>query len=81
MTEVLKARLHRGLHGASHFLRDRNGVEVDLLVDVGSRWIATEINSGQTVVGDFFTNLERRLLPARLGRAVCPQGERPQEAV
>ena len=59
VTEVLKARLHRGLHGASFFLRDRKGFEVDLLLDVGDRLLAAEIKSGQTVAGDFFTNLER----------------------
>jgi predicted AAA+ superfamily ATPase len=59
VSEVLKARLHRGLHGACYFLRDRKGFEVDLFLDVGDRLIATEIKSGQTVAGDFFTNLEK----------------------
>lgn len=59
VSEVLKARLHRGLHGACYFLRDRKGFEVDLFLDVGDRLIATEIKSGQTVAGDFFANLER----------------------
>ena len=59
VTEALKARLHRGLHGASYFLRDRKGFEIDLLVNAGDRWIATEIKSGQTIAGDYFANLER----------------------
>jgi predicted AAA+ superfamily ATPase len=61
VTEVLKARLHRGLDGSCHFLRDRKGFEVDLLLDVGDRLIASEIKSGQTVAGDFFTSLEKLL--------------------
>ena len=59
VTEVLKARFHRGLPGACHFLRDRKGFEVDLLLDTVDRLIATEVKSGQTVAGDFFSNLER----------------------
>lgn len=59
VTEVLKARIHRGLAGASFFLRDRKGFEVDLFLDAGNRLLATEIKSGQTVAGDFFTNLEK----------------------
>lgn len=57
--EVLKARLHRGLPPRGFFLRDRKGFEIDLLVDLGDRLIATEIKSGRTVAGDFFANLER----------------------
>lgn len=64
VTEALKARLHLGLFEASYFLRDRKGFEIDLLTDVGDRWIATEIKSGQTVAGDFFSNLEK-LMKAR----------------
>lgn len=59
VTEVLKARLHRGLPGRAYFLRDRKGFEVDLLIDLGDRFIAVETKSGQTVAGDFFANLER----------------------
>lgn len=75
VTEVLKARIHRGLPAAGYFLRDRKGAEVDLLLDLGDRLIATEIKSGQTVAGDFFASLEQlaswqpRLLPGRTVRA------------
>lgn len=64
VTEVLKARLHRGLDARAYFLRSQKGFEIDLVVDLGDRLIAVEIKSGQTVAGDFFANLER--LPAEL---------------
>jgi hypothetical protein len=59
VTEVLKARVHRGLPGANHFLRDRKGFEVDLMIEAGDRVIATEIKSGQTVAPDYFANLRK----------------------
>jgi len=59
VTEVLKARVHRGLPAANHFLRDRKGFEVDLLVETGDRVIATEIKSGQTIAADYFANLRK----------------------
>lgn len=59
VTEVLKARLHRGLPGRAYFLRDQKGFEIDLLLDLGDRFIAVETKSGQTVAGDFFANLQR----------------------
>ncbi len=61
VTEILKARFNRGLSPASFFFRDRKGFEIDLIVDLGDRLLATEIKSGQTVSGDYFSNLERLL--------------------
>lgn len=59
VSEVQKARLNRGYHGAGFFLRNSKGFEIDLLLDIGARFIASEIKSGQTVAGDFFTHLEQ----------------------
>lgn len=59
VTEVLKARVNRGLPGASHFLRDRKGFEVDLMIEAGDRVIATEIKSGRTIAADYFANLRK----------------------
>lgn len=75
ISEVLKARLHRGLDARAFFLRDRKGFEIDLLLDLGERLIAVEAKSGQTVAGDFFANLERlgNELPAGLQRRSCSQ--------
>jgi predicted AAA+ superfamily ATPase len=57
VSEIVKARVHRGLPpGVSHF-RDRKGVEVDVLVDAADRVVAVETKSGQTVAADFFASL------------------------
>lgn len=93
VTEVIKARLHRGLSGAAYFIRDRKGFEIDLLLDAGDRFVATEIKSGQTVAGDYFANLERLIgaePPKLSGRPVttrvvfggeCRQRRRETEVV
>jgi len=63
VTEVVKARAHRGIPGGLYFLRDARGAEVDLLVETGERLLAIEIKSGQTVAVDFFSGFEK-LAPA-----------------
>ncbi len=72
VTEVMKARVHRGLQDRGFFLRDRKGFEIDLLLDIGARIIASEIKSGQTVAGDFFAHLEQ--LPKELPRSQAERG-------
>ena len=59
ITEVLKYHVHRGLSPVLHFFRDRQGSEVDLLVDVGDATIAAEIKSGRTMPPDAFDALTR----------------------
>ena len=59
VTEILKARVHRGLAGGLFFLRDARGAEIDLLVEAGKRLIAVEAKSGSTVASDFFTSFDR----------------------
>ena len=66
MTELLKARLHHGLRPDLHFLRDKEGNEVDALVETAPRTgHAIEIKSGGTIASDFFDGLDfwRRRLP------------------
>lgn len=58
-SEVLKARLHRGLTGGLFFYRDRKGLEVDIVADAGEALVAVEVKSGRTVASDFFSPLER----------------------
>ena len=58
VTEVLKARLHRGIAGGLSFFRDRRGLEVDLLVELAEELVAVETKSGQTVAPDFAAGLE-----------------------
>jgi len=57
-SEVLKARLHRGLQPSLSFFRDRKGTEVDLLVELGRSILAVETKSGRTVAADYFDGLK-----------------------
>jgi uncharacterized protein len=57
-SEILKARIHRGLPPSLSFFRDRKGTEVDLIIEDGRALLAVETKSGQTIAGDFFSGLE-----------------------
>lgn len=59
VTEFRKLYLHGVRRPPLHFWRDTNGVEVDLLVDLGARRIPIEIKAGLTVNADYFKGLER----------------------
>lgn len=85
-SEVLKARLHRGLPAGMSFYRDRKGAEVDIVVETGRSIVAVETKSARTVVPDFFAGLdtmtavigsERR--GRRLRRVVVYGGEERQQ--
>lgn len=56
-SEILKSRVHRGLTPSLSFFRDRKGVKVDLVVELGGSLLAVETKSGQTVASDFFAGL------------------------
>lgn len=70
VAEVLKARLHRGLSASLAYYRDRQGAEIDLLVEAGHSLIALETKSGRTVASDAFTALER--FASLLGESAVP---------
>jgi hypothetical protein len=75
VSEIYKARVHRGLPATLSFFRDRKGLEVDLLVERALDLLAVEIKSGQTIAGDFTAALAafgRRLAGARPRRRVRP---------
>ena len=64
VAEWMKSFLNRGERPAFYFWRDSNGVEVDLLIEQGDiahggRIVPVEIKSGKTVVGEFFSGLEK----------------------
>lgn len=69
VSEALKARFHRGESNCLHFYRDHAGLEIDLVLAEGNRYLATEIKSGATLAVDFFKALDR--LPDQL-----PSGSR-----
>jgi len=59
VTELLKARVHRGLRPNLYFLRDKEGREVDAVIETAPNVCqAVEIKSGSTIAGDFFDGLD-----------------------
>ena len=66
MTELLKAQTNRGIKTSLHFLRDKEGHEIDALIETGpNSFQAVEIKSGETIASDFFSGLDywRTTLP------------------
>ena len=57
LSELLKARLHRGDEAALYFWRDAAGHEIDFVIADGEDLTPVEVKSGQTVAGDFFAGL------------------------
>ncbi|MDH5590541.1 MAG: ATP-binding protein [Gemmatimonadota bacterium] len=57
-SEILKARLHRGLPSDLFHLREARGAELDIVVEAGRQIIAVEVKSGATVAPDAFRHLE-----------------------
>ena len=56
-SEVYKARVHRRLEPRLSHVRISRGPEVDLVVEAGSRIIATEVKSGGTAKTSFWRNV------------------------
>ncbi|RMH08540.1 MAG: ATP-binding protein [Nitrospirae bacterium] len=56
-SEILKARLHRGKPPNLFFFRDRKGMEVDLIVELGRMYLAVETKSSHTIAEDFFVGV------------------------
>lgn len=57
--ELLKHRANRGQTPNAWFWRDRNGLEIDCVLDRSGRLRPVEIKSGRTVGRDFLSNLVR----------------------
>ena len=59
MTELLKAQTNRGIKPRLHFLRDKEGHEIDAFIETAPKCFhAVEIKSGETVAADFFKGLD-----------------------
>ncbi len=58
VSEVLKARLNRGLPPALHHVRNQKGEEIDLLVDDGLRRNLVEVKAGKTIASEAFRGLK-----------------------
>lgn len=83
-SEILKARVHRRATAGLYHRREARGVELDLIVEAGTRVIGVEVKSGATVASDFLDELiafvageEAGSGPGRIGRLIYG-GERPQ---
>ncbi len=59
VSEVFKRRVHLGLEPRLFHYREAQGLEVDLVLDLGPLKILGEVNAGATVNQDFFRNLQR----------------------
>jgi predicted AAA+ superfamily ATPase len=59
VSEVFKARVHLGLEPRLYHYREARGLEVDFVVDRGSRKILGEVKAGATINQSFFRNLQR----------------------
>lgn len=58
ITELLKAHTHQGRTPRLCFLRDKQGHEVDALIEIAPlNWQALEIKSGETIASDWFDSL------------------------
>ncbi len=59
VSEVLKSRLHRGAPARLFHFRETRGLEIDLVLEEGTRLVAVEVKSGATVAPAFFKPLQR----------------------
>ncbi len=57
VSEAQKALLHNRSSIRAHYWRDQSGVEIDLLLDLGSKLIPLECKAGKTVASDWFSPL------------------------
>lgn len=58
MSSLYKSFTHRGLVAPLYFWRDKQGHEVDALIDWGRELFPLECKSGLTIHGDFFKTLQ-----------------------
>lgn len=59
ISELLKARFSQGLASNLYFWRNHVGLEIDVLIDLGTKLNAIEIKSGKTLGSDYFDNLKQ----------------------
>ena len=59
MTELLKSQTNHGTKPTLHFLRDKEGHEVDAFIETApNTFHAIEVKSGETIASDFFKGLD-----------------------
>jgi len=72
--EVMKVFVNQGETPPLFFFRDRTGLEIDLIVDLGNKVLAMEIKSSTTVREDALSGLKRYLALAPSTRATLVSG-------
>ena len=70
ISEIIKHRTNQGLTGGVHFYRDRQGYEIDLLIEMTEGITALEVKAGQTVTPDA---LEKSLQHSRSAEVIRPR--------
>jgi len=82
VSEIIKARLNRGLAPEAFHYREPRGPEVDLMVRTGRGWVLAEAKSAQTVDREFFRHMaslsERLGTSGVAGRALVYGGDTSQ---
>lgn len=86
VAEVAKAHLHRGRRPRLSFYRDRNGLEIDLILEKGADLVLVEAKSAQTPSSEHFAAFDRfaealtaKPAPHIAGRVVVYGGAETQE--
>jgi uncharacterized protein len=74
LSELRKLFLHNGEHPPLYFWRDSNGLEVDVLIDLGATRLPIEIKSGETVTPSILRSLDRFRAISGLPSAVLVYG-------
>lgn len=59
VSEILKARIHRGVSGGLSYYRDRDGSEVDLVIEFPERLQLVEAKSSRTPSSSLFAGTQR----------------------
>lgn len=59
LSELIKSNLNKGEKPVFSFWRDRNGNEVDLLIEKDTRLLPVEIKSGRTLTHEAFAGLQK----------------------
>jgi len=87
VSEIMKARVHRGETAGLSFTRTPRGAEVDCVVERGDGLLAVEVKSAATVAADFFRGVDalakllaRKRRPPRIQPVVVYAGARRESS-
>ena len=58
ITDLMKSRLHKGIHPRFYFWQNKTRQEIDLIIDKPEGPVPYEIKSGMTMNENYFSNLK-----------------------